>query len=274
MRDCWRSPPRRTRRSPESSGLIATPARRPERAHVHSTALTSIRRLAVPDKAFRSCRADGVASIGATPGRSRSSLPGCHVAGALPHRTGRSSRRNAMLRPQDSATRSASRSTGCGGSRWTPTPAARLYPGSAALPVPGDGCPGQLQRHRDRFRVRDYVGDVWYQTTVRVPRGWAGQRIVVHFESATHRATVWVNDAEVVSHEGGYTPFEADVSAHLVPGSRPDHGRRQQHAQLPVHPARRHRRDPGRQAQRYWHDFFNYAGSTAPCGCTPRRTRT
>ena len=22
--------------------------------------------------------------------------------------------------------------------------------------------------------VRDYFGDVWYQTTVRVPRGWAG----------------------------------------------------------------------------------------------------
>jgi beta-glucuronidase len=39
--------------------------------------------------------------------------------------------------------------------------------------------------------VRDYFGDVWYQTTVRVPRGWAGQRIVLHFESATHRATVW-----------------------------------------------------------------------------------
>src|SRR3954453_3423223 len=42
--------------------------------------------------------------------------------------------------------------------------------------------------------VRDYFGDLWYQTTVRVPRGWAGQRVVLHFESATHRATVWVND--------------------------------------------------------------------------------
>jgi beta-glucuronidase len=47
--------------------------------------------------------------------------------------------------------------------------------------------------------VRDYFGDVWYQTTVWVPRGWDGRRIVLHFESATHRATVWVNDAEVMS---------------------------------------------------------------------------
>ena len=35
--------------------------------------------------------------------------------------------------------------------------------------------------------VRDHMGDAWYQTTVRVPRGWAGRRIVLHFESATHR---------------------------------------------------------------------------------------
>src|SRR5829696_14919 len=57
--------------------------------------------------------------------------------------------------------------------------------------------------------VRDYFGDVWYQTTVWVPPVWEGRRIVLHFESATHRATVWVNDVEVMSHEGGYTPFEA-----------------------------------------------------------------
>ena len=42
----------------------------------------------------------------------------------------------------------------------------------------------------------------------------------LHFESATHRATVWVDDTEVVSHEGGYTPFEADVTEHVRAGSR------------------------------------------------------
>ena len=68
--------------------------------------------------------------------------------------------------------------------------------------------------------VRDHVGEVWYQTTVRVPRGWAGQRIALYFESATHRATVWVNDTEVVSHEGGYTPFEADLTDHVRAGDQ------------------------------------------------------
>ena len=68
--------------------------------------------------------------------------------------------------------------------------------------------------------VRDYFGDVWYQTNVWVPSGWQGRRVVLHFESATHRATVWVNDTEAVSHEGGYTPFEADITDHVVAGQQ------------------------------------------------------
>ena len=56
------------------------------------------------------------------------------------------------------------------------------------------------------------MGDAWYETTIRVPRHWQGQRIVLRFESATHRAEAFVNGQAVVEHEGGYTPFEADVS--------------------------------------------------------------
>jgi hypothetical protein len=38
------------------------------------------------------------------------------------------------------------------------------------------------------------------------------QLIVLRFDAATHRATAWVGDTQVVEHEGGYTPFEADVT--------------------------------------------------------------
>ena len=68
--------------------------------------------------------------------------------------------------------------------------------------------------------VRDHVGPVWYQRTVWVPRGWADRRVVLHFEAATHRAVVWVNDQQVVSHVGGYTPFEVDVTAYATPGDQ------------------------------------------------------
>jgi beta-glucuronidase len=113
--------------------------------------------------------------------------------------------------------------------------------------------------------VREYFGDIWYQTTVRVPRGWDGQCIVLHFESATHRATVWVNDAEVVSHEGGYTPFEAEVTEHVQAGE-------QARITIVVNNTLSFQTIPpgviedtshGRRL-RYFHDFFNYAGIHRP----------
>jgi beta-galactosidase/beta-glucuronidase len=58
----------------------------------------------------------------------------------------------------------------------------------------------------------------WYRRRISVPADWAGQRIVLHFGAVHHEATVWVNDTEVVTHRGGYTPFEADITAALVEG--------------------------------------------------------
>src|SRR6476620_4138860 len=105
------------------------------------------------------------------------------------------------------------------------------------------------------------LDDIWYQRTARVSRGWAGQCIVLHFESATHRATVWVGDHEVVSHEGGYTPFEADVTDFVTPGEEV------RITALANNTLSFQSIPPGviedtaaGKAQRYWHDFFNFAG--------------
>jgi beta-glucuronidase len=109
--------------------------------------------------------------------------------------------------------------------------------------------------------VREYFGDVWYQRMVWVPRGWQGQRIVLHFESATHRATVWVNETEVVSHEGGYTPFEADITEHVSAGEALGITAVVNNT---LHwqsiPPGVIEDTPAGKRQRYWHDFFNYAG--------------
>jgi beta-glucuronidase len=113
--------------------------------------------------------------------------------------------------------------------------------------------------------VREYFGDVWYQTAVRVPRGWDGQRIVLHFESATHRATVWVNDAEVVSHEGGFTPFEAEVTEHVQAGeeARVTVVVNNTLSFQTIPPGVIEDTSHGRRL-RYFHDFFNYAGIHRP----------
>ncbi|MCR6703651.1 MAG: beta-glucuronidase [Cellulomonas sp.] len=108
---------------------------------------------------------------------------------------------------------------------------------------------------------RDHVGNAWYQTTTRVPRGWAGQRVVLRFDSATHAATVWVDGTEVVRHVGGYTPFEADITELVTPGDevRVTVAVNNELTFQTIPPGVVHETPNGRR-QQYFHDFFNYAG--------------
>ena len=109
--------------------------------------------------------------------------------------------------------------------------------------------------------LRDHVGDAWYQTLARVPAGWAGERIVLRFDAATHRAVVWLDDTQVAEHEGGYTPFEADVTDLVRPGA-------EHRITVVVNnvlswqsiPPGVVEDTPDGPRQRYFHDFFNYAG--------------
>src|SRR5512144_2644576 len=113
--------------------------------------------------------------------------------------------------------------------------------------------------------VHDHVDDVWYQTTARVPRGWDGRRVVLRFDSATHRASVWVDDAWVVDHEGGYTPFEADVTHLAAPGEqiRITAMVNNELSWQSIPPGLVEDTPDGKR-QRYFHDFFNYAGLHRP----------
>jgi beta-glucuronidase len=132
----------------------------------------------------------------------------------------------------------------------------RRLPGEIEMPVPAS-----FNEIVPDPEVRDHVGDLWYQRDVRVPRGW-DERIVLRLDSATHRATVWVGDAEVVSHEGGYTPFEADVTAHLTPGeeARITVAVSNELNWRSIPPGYVEELEDGRRRQQYFHDFFNFAG--------------
>ena len=157
-----------------------------------------------------------------------------------------------MLRPRDTATRERRSLNGLWRFALDPPGRADRRGGSTGrCRDAGDGGAGQLQRHRcptptvARPLRRRLVPDA--PSGCRAA-GTAGA-IVLYFESATHRATVWVDGTEVVSHEGGYTPFEADVTAHIRPGDE---------ARVTVvvnntltfqtHPAGGHRGHAGRQA--------------------------
>jgi beta-glucuronidase len=109
---------------------------------------------------------------------------------------------------------------------------------------------------------RDHVGDIWYQREIFVPPGWHGRRVVLRCDAATHRATVWLGAVQVAEHTGGYTPFEADVSAHVRHGE-PMLLTIRVNNELTAHtipPGRVEKRTDGSRVQRYFHDFYNYAG--------------
>ena len=168
-----------------------------------------------------------------------------------------------MLRPEDTRTRERKSLTGLWEFQLDPIGAGRSarwfagpLPDAVQVPVPAS--------YNDVFAdatARDHVGDAWYQTTARVPRGWNGQRIVLRFDSATHRAVVWVGDTKVAEHEGGYTPFEADVTSLVAPG---DEVRItavvNNELSFQSIPPGIVEDTPQGLRQRYFHDFFNYAG--------------
>ena len=168
-----------------------------------------------------------------------------------------------MLRPQDGPTRERKSLDGLWRFRLDPADGGReqgwwraALSDARDMPVPAsyNDVPADAA-------VRDHVGDAWYQTAVRVPRGWGGQRVVLRFDSATHRAVVWVGDVEVARHEGGYTPFEADVTDSVTPGEEARItvvvDNRLSWASVPPGIVED---GPRGRKQTYFHDFFNYAG--------------
>ena len=60
---------------------------------------------------------------------------------------------------------------------------------------------------------------VWYRRTFEAPPLLqAGERLLLHFGAVDWSATVWVNGSLAVCHEGGYTPFSADITDLLIAG--------------------------------------------------------
>jgi len=66
-------------------------------------------------------------------------------------------------------------------------------------------------------RQTGFYKAVWYRTSFSGPALTGGQRLLLHCGAVDYRAAVWVNGSLVVRHEGGYTPFQADITEALRP---------------------------------------------------------
>jgi beta-galactosidase/beta-glucuronidase len=58
----------------------------------------------------------------------------------------------------------------------------------------------------------------WYSRSFQAPGLRRGERLLLHFGAVDWAATVWVNGSLAGCHEGGYTPFSADITDLLVSG--------------------------------------------------------
>ena len=110
--------------------------------------------------------------------------------------------------------------------------------------------------------IREHVGWVWYQRDVVIPKGFAGERVFVRVDAATHEGVIFLNGKELARHVGGYMPFEVEVTDQVSAG--------QSYlltiavsnilTNETIPPGYVGELATGRKEQYYYHDFFNYAG--------------
>lgn len=81
---------------------------------------------------------------------------------------------------------------------------------SPTIKVPGDW-------NTQAEWLRLYEGTLWYQRrfTYTLP---SGHRAFLHIGAANYRSSVFVNGKPVCEHEGGFTPFDCEITAVVKPG--------------------------------------------------------
>src|SRR5437588_11255743 len=84
-----------------------------------------------------------------------------------------------------------------------------------AIPMP---VPASYNDLYEGAEFRDHIGWGWYEREIFFSDHFFAQRIVLRFGSVTHEARVYLNGQLVVEHQGGFTPFEAEINAFASPG--------------------------------------------------------
>ena len=89
--------------------------------------------------------------------------------------------------------------------RGLPTPRPILVPFPWGSPLSG---------------VPDSAPIGWYARTVDVPAAWRGRRVFLVVGAADWRTTAWLDGQRLGTHDGGYIPFEFELTKHLTPGQQ------------------------------------------------------
>jgi hypothetical protein len=99
----------------------------------------------------------------------------------------------------------------------------------------------------------DYEGLAWYRRHFALPAAAEEGRLSLRFEAVFYAARVWLNGVLLGEHEGGYTPFEYDVSGIARPGE-------ENVVVVRVDNVRASDRIPAALGPRWSFDWWNYGG--------------
>ena len=143
--------------------------------------------------------------------------------------------------------------------------------------------PASYNDQKEERAYREHYGWAYYRRSIRIPKCWQDQRIVLRFDAVTHQAKIYLNGVLAMEHKGGFLPFELCLDGLAAPGDRVElvvaADNRVNHSTLPVgnesSTAFFGSDNPGvpsvENAKRWRRpqnlpnfDFFNYAGISRP----------
>ncbi|HLN56782.1 MAG TPA: glycoside hydrolase family 2 TIM barrel-domain containing protein [Bacteroidales bacterium] len=67
--------------------------------------------------------------------------------------------------------------------------------------------------------VTDDADIAWYSRKIQVPSDWSGKQVFVVFGASDWKTKVWLDGNLLGEYQGGYTPFEFDLTSFLKPGN-------------------------------------------------------
>jgi hypothetical protein len=68
--------------------------------------------------------------------------------------------------------------------------------------------------------VRDEADIAWYNRPIKIPADWSGNRVFVVVGASDWITKAWIDGHYLGSYQGGYTPFEFDITPYIKPGQQ------------------------------------------------------
>ena len=59
---------------------------------------------------------------------------------------------------------------------------------------------------------------IWYEKEFEIPKDWKDKIILLHFGAVDWKCTLYVNEAKIGEHSGGYSPFYFDITKRIKEG--------------------------------------------------------